>query len=411
MAANPRNTMAEASSVAPAALTPRAAPRTTIATLMNHSARAPSGSELQLTAENLQLGDGADEDGLAFSTIDGWERAYVFRVTFARQGGPITPREETEPSLRLVAPHFAQPGPQLLVTLEVDHAPDGASVEVSLGRFLAGVFEPVITEQRATDRRRRLGFALQPGDGALAFEAAVKDRVVPLNASNTVGRREIRARLLDRGGVPLQAVYQTIVLDDSAPENRKFVDPPRLARRDAPLTLQASGASTVSEIAQVFFFLGKPVDDKVPPNTPTLSGQPVDRAKAVWSAALPLVGDRRGPTEVSAQFVNAVGRSAFAIIVVDLIDNDQAKVLPGSIAVTVNEGDIAPPNLDVILKDEKGVQKDKKKTDTAATVTFENVTPGKYTVSCHKSSTQRKGEAKVTVEGGKPATARIKLKR
>jgi hypothetical protein len=295
--------------------------------------------------------------------------------------------------------------------VEVDNAPEGAAIDLSLGRFRDGVFEAEVTEQRDTARRLHVGFGAGGSDGALLFDASVKDWSIALDTGRIVGRRDLRARLLDRSGFPVQVVYQTVTLDDSAPDAVKFVDVPPMARRDAPLAVKAFGAASASGISRVLFFLGKPVENKVPPNTPTYPGEPANEAKTLWTATIPLSGDHKGPTEISVQFISGVDLSTFATTSVDLIDNDPAKVVPGSIRGTVVEGALEQPDLDVILKDEKGTEKDRTKTKDGGSFVFAKVAPGKYKVSTSKRATNRADERDVEVVADKASTVALNLHR
>jgi hypothetical protein len=220
-------------------------------------------------------------------------------------------------------------------------------------------------------------------------------------------------RLLDANGSPLRTVFQTVTFDDSPPDKVAFIEPPKQARRDLPLTLKAAAAPSVSGISQAVFFVGKPIEHKVPPNTPTFPGQAVDAGKTQWSATLPLPGDRKGPTELSVQLVNAVGQSEFATTTVELVEFDAAKARLGKVQGKVLEGEREQPDLTVLLRDEKGAQKDKTTTKSDGSFVFENVAPGKYKVYASKvaSTGTRKGEVPVQVDPGKSADVKIPLYR
>ena len=55
------------------------------------------GTPLTLTAEGLQLIDGAEELGEFALNIDGVERAMTFAADFARRGDATTPRQVARP--------------------------------------------------------------------------------------------------------------------------------------------------------------------------------------------------------------------------------------------------------------------------------------------------------------------------
>ncbi len=79
-----------------------------------------------------------------------------------------------------------------------------------------------------------------------------------------VGSRVLRGRLLDKQGVRLRTIYETLTLDDAAPKGLQFVDPPKLAKKDAPLPLKATAGPSVSGVAEVFFFLAQDAPGKPP---------------------------------------------------------------------------------------------------------------------------------------------------
>src|SRR5262249_23715510 len=90
---------------------------------------------------------------------------------------------------------------------------------------------------------------------------------------------------------------------------------------------------------------------------------------------------------------------------------DPAKVIPGSIRGTVVEGALSQSGLDVILKDEKGAEKDRAKTRDDGSFEFAKVLPGKDTVSCTKTATNRIGQGKVEGVAEHQAAVTIKLYR
>ena len=56
----------------------------------------PPGEELLLYANNILLEAGTPLDGYVYLNVDGTDRAFIFRTTFARQGEPTTNRERSE---------------------------------------------------------------------------------------------------------------------------------------------------------------------------------------------------------------------------------------------------------------------------------------------------------------------------
>ncbi len=368
------------------------------------------GAALRLTAEDLRVTPGAAEDGSFSLTVDGVERAFVFRATFAAVGDPTTPRELTRPALRLRGSGYARPGDPRAVVIEVDNAPPGARLDVRLGKIVDGVFVAEVTRSLPSDRRRHIGFSSQGPAGVLLFEAAVADWTVPLDTSRIVGQRQLQVRLLDRDGGALQTVTQALTLDDGPPQNVRFLDPPRYARRGTTVTLKAAGTNSLAGIEKVLFFAGKPIDGKLPPDAETVAGRPLDAEKTTWAATLPVPKERTGPAEFGVQFITRTGVPEFKTVVVEVTDADPAKLTPGRIVGTVAEGSAAVAGLEVVLRDEKGVEKGRTTTADQGRFSFDGVLPGKYQLTAEKTKNPRRvGRANVTVVADQDAVAPIKL--
>jgi hypothetical protein len=379
---------------------------------MSGGALASRVGDLKLSADNLHLAEGVPEQGWFYLTIDGCERAFLFRTTFARRGAPTAPQEDDQPAVRLRADHHTLAGPHFTFAVEVDNAPPGAILEVRLGRMHTGAFEPEVVQKLPSARRRHVGFSPHGPDGSLLFEAAIQDWTVVLDTSGILGERELQARLLDGEGHEVRMASQRVVLQDSPPERVQLIDLPRQAPPGTLLPVRATGTDHVSGIREVRFFLGKPVAGQVPAETPTFSGTPADGNRALWSARVPLPAARKGPVEVSVQFRNGVGLSTFATGQVELSasgDVAAAKPAPGHIRGRVLEGPRPQAELEVVLKDTKGAEKAKTATRADGSFAFEDVPPGKYQVSTHKPLSQRKGEMPVQVEAEKTAAVTLEL--
>ncbi len=105
--------------------------------------KLPAGGELKLTAEALNLDPAAAGDGVIEVTVDGVPRALLLRAAFAGIRDVSIPLNEEAVALRLRSPAMARTGAPVPVVLEVDNAPEGAALELSLGRTLSGRFEPI----------------------------------------------------------------------------------------------------------------------------------------------------------------------------------------------------------------------------------------------------------------------------
>jgi hypothetical protein len=363
---------------------------------------------LTLFAEGIQLDESADEEGYFYLNVDGFDRAFVFRTTFARRGAATTPRPDGRPAIRVITDRFALASSKWDVVLEVDNAPADASLEVSVGQFQGQQFQADLVRKLPGPRQTMIGFTPQGPDGAWVFEAGLKDWAVPLDISGIKGPRLVRARLLDADGGVIQTVVQPIYSDATPPERVHFIEPPTQAKKGSRLALRATGIDPESGIQRVVFFLGRPQGDKIPDKTTTVEGTLVKGTKATWAVAFPLP-DLKGPADISIQFVNGVGLSRFDTASIELLDTDPRLTGPGKIRGTVREGPRPQEGLEVLLKDPKGNVLAKAKTGPDGIFEFAPVAPGNYVVYSAKSESQRRGSTPAKVEPNQTAKVTVEL--
>jgi hypothetical protein len=368
------------------------------------------GSTLLLEGDKIMLADGEDEEGIVYLNVDGYDRAFIFRTTFARRGEPTTPRAEFRPGLRVRADKYLRANAKFLLPVEVDNAPEGATLEISVGQRVAGDFKANIAAKVfPSPRRERIGFVPQSPDGGLVFEGSLQDWQLPVDTSRLLGKHDILLRLLDRNGKEIAKALQTIVVGDSAPEGAQILNAPKAAKRGSKVILQAKASDLETGIKEAQFFVGKPVDNKVPPGATTFKTVPTDKAGSTWKAEVTLPEDKKGPTEVTVQFTNQVGLSTFATATIDLMDTDPAKTGPGRIKGKVVLGELGQPGLEVSLRGDKGAEIAKTKTRADGTFVFEGVAPGKYTLYCRNNAAQRHGTANAVVEANKDTEVTVSL--
>lgn len=362
---------------------------------------------LTLFAEKIQSNPGGVDEGIVYVNIDGVDRSFIFRGFFGRAADPSMPRGDGRPAVRILTEPFAQASATFTVPIETDNAPAGASLEVSLGRLVQNVFEADAVRRFPDARLRTIGLATQKG--ALVFEAAVRDWQAVFDTTRILGQRILRARLLDETGIEIQQVQQSILIASSSPGVVRFLDPPAKVKRGSTIDVRARAQDTESGIAQVTFFLGKPVDGKIPPGATTFAGVPVDVSRAVWAARIPLPADTKGPIPVSVQFVNKIGLASFDSTAIEQAEVESEANGPGKITGKVVEGPRAQPNVEVVLRDLKGVEKARTKTKADGSFTFDNVKPGRYSLFSIKPDSQRRATVTVTVEPNKTAAAALNL--
>src|SRR5690606_7724263 len=78
----------------------------------------PLPKSLTLSAAGIQLAGNADPNGVVGINVDGYARAFLLNVTFARYGDPSTPSLNLQPQIRLDAPGYANSNNAYQVTIE-----------------------------------------------------------------------------------------------------------------------------------------------------------------------------------------------------------------------------------------------------------------------------------------------------
>jgi len=362
---------------------------------------------MTLFAEDLKFAEGFPEEGPVYIDVDGVPRAFVFTATFARRGDPTTPRSDGRPALLIPTPPFAPSNPAFFFPVEVDNAPTGATLEVSVCRAEGTRLTADLTRRFPSARQRRIGFwPLGPG-GAVLLEGSIQDRLVHIDTTLIQGRRVLRGRLFDEGGALILETRKPIVFDATAPTAVRFLDPSTRAKRGAPLKFTAQGFDAESGISGAVFFLGKPQDDTMPKDAVPLVGSPTDDTRTTWTVTLPMPEDKKPSIPVSVLFTNNVGLKKAAVIEIQLLDTDPAKTGPTRIKGKVTEGGRPQPGLEVLLLDQKGKEKARTKSQADGSYQFNDVVPGKYQVYSLKPDSLRR--ALIAVEIGPAETKTVDL--
>jgi hypothetical protein len=377
---------------------------------------------VQLTVENLPFAGNPRANGLVYVTVDGYERAFILETTFDLDRRQVFPERVTAEILNLDARRYAPPDSDYPVRLEVDNTETDIAVELGLDRDKDGRFAPDEVLLRRGHREQHVWLRPLSTGGSLEFNTAVRDWEIKPDTLGLYGERELRARLFDsaggiirvrtlQGDKNLEAVYARVTFDGTPPENVKFGSFPPKLLRGAPLTLTATGRDPESQIREVAFFLGKPTPDRKPPPNAELVPATAEGEEPVWTAKLPAPTDQKGTFDVSVQFVNNAGLHTIETVRIELVDPPPGGANTGSIAGTVLEGTIPQPDLEVTLWDAQRTLKGTTRTNAKGEFLFENVPPGAYTVYAVKASSQTRGTANVNVEGGKKASATVRLAR
>jgi hypothetical protein len=400
--------------------------------------------EVKLIAKNIQFKGGLPPpQGRIYVNVDGYERAAIYQISFT--AGKTQAMSSDKPRARILAPRFAVPGDKCLAIVQVDFAPDDCFVNFGFDRAGNRTFPDA--ENLPGFRRQLVYFLPEGAKGGLDFLPLVTDWVREVDTADVFGLHAVQAQLLERGGtgapgkvidlvdetaektpggepLPLftnllvspfapltytkNAVQATIMLDGTKPEGLKFVDWPTGLElvRGSPLLLRARGWDPESHIAKVTFFLGEPVDDKLPPKAITSPGVLLNpnapETKMVWEGELPIPTDKPGKFEVSVQFTNGAGLSTTETVIIKLVDAPKkgAKYEGTTITGTIHQGDLLIPDVGVNLVDEKGVIRATTVSKDKGLYKFTGVIPGTYRIVAVRPAANTQGQAVVTIPEG-----------
>jgi hypothetical protein len=369
------------------------------------------GSSLLLFADGVKVGGTAERAVVAEVEIDGVKRAFRYLVGVTAAGREVTAVRDLAPAVRVVAPVAARSGATVPVRVEQDNVPGGTRMELSLLRPEGELLVPEAGAAQSAGRQVVVLLADAPGPaGAFTLSAALRDWTFELPTGKALGRRVVRARLIDADGRELAVHEQSVILDDRPPADVRFLTVPRQAGQGTVLLVRATATAPVSGVREVRFALGRPVNGKLPDTVVRIAGKPSAADSSVWEAKVPVPPELLGPVELQAEFVSGAGVSGTGSAEVDVLTAaDLAKPKPATIRGTVVEGEYFRANLEVVLIDDKGMEKGKAKTDAKGQFVFENLPAGKYTVGSAKPDGTRKGSTPVEVKAGETAEVKVEL--
>ncbi len=391
---------------------------------------------IDLVAENLQFREGGGKNGLVYLTADDYKRAFIFRTTFARSGTVVNAEPIRNPSVVFVAPRYFDPTQKVPVQLEVDNLARAdeytARIQVDLvKRARRATAAPVegadvgstLVEYRG-EREKTLLFTAGGPNGGLVFLPKLTDRDTKLDLSSVYGPAQLRVRLFTEKNEPIKfrdllndrpdatELVQTIILDNTPPEEVQWVNLPETVIRGKTLTLAAMGTDPESDVRSVRFWLGKPtLDGKIPADAVLLPGRPnkaENLPRKVWAVSVNIPEDQSlGLLPVAAQFTNGSGLSTIITglvrvlpVIVAVGPGVPAKVLlkKSSIAGNVMEGDRPQAGIPVSLY-KVGVLTALATATTNAMgeYLFKDLDPGNYTVVSAKSASRTRGQVGVVL--------------
>jgi hypothetical protein len=364
----------------------------------------------------------AAEDGFVYVTVDKYPRAFIYKTAFVRDG-KRDPELVKAPNLRVVAEPYVNPDKgKITIAAEVDNVPledaaDPVTVELGIDLDLSGNYSAGQKFKVPKPGPRQQSVRLSPGSptGALVVETKVEDWSHDWDVKDVLGKRTLRARLLDATGKERLKDTRTVTFLTTGPQDINFGKLPASFKLDGkPLVVTATTSDPPDQIKSVVFFLGKPpVDGKLLPTLETVPGvlQEDDNKTTWWTANLPIAPDSRSPVQVSVQFVNKVDLPTFKTALVKVVaEKAAAPATVGKIIGTVEDGGArSQPDLNVVLKDAKGMAVTTVKTNADGQFEFKDVPPGQYHVFSNSTFPARKGENAVEVKAGQTTKTTITL--
>ncbi|MGF1581826.1 MAG: carboxypeptidase regulatory-like domain-containing protein [Gemmataceae bacterium] len=362
-----------------------------------------------LYARNILLAPAQELDGYTYIDVDGYERAFVYKTTFAREGEPLTPQADLQPAVHFETQDYVLTNPKFKLLVGVDNPPANAQLEVEIGRGKGNRFQRDIQKLFSRPKDKRIGFLLDEATGGLLFQASVDDWEVVLDTSRVLGTRTIRARLLDDAKNVIYKTSQTITFDNTPPERTRFTFVPPKAQKEKSILVRAFTQDPESGIAKVGFFVGKLKDGKIPDEDKVVYGQPVNKEKTKWTAEL-VMPEKVGLKDVTVVASNRVGLASNNTAKVLVTLTDPAKTGPGKIAGKVTQGTIAQPNLQVILYNKEGKAIAETKTDKEGNYEFADLKPDKYFIRARNRATQRGASQNVEVRANETTQVDLSLK-
>jgi hypothetical protein len=376
-----------------------------------------AGDEQTLTKRDLKFKDTPRGKGYGSITVDGYERAFVFEITLG-QGGTSTPRlvGEDETTVRLYADRFIKPSEKYPVRVEVDNPRSpNLTVEIGLDRDGDGAYSPGEIVKLAGPRERHVQFRTDAD--RLIFKVDVTDVHTQLDVADMTGEHGLRVRLLnndrvedflDKHSRKRESLDEKVTVTTAKPKNVKLD-----AKVEGGKIRVVAQADDETELTGAKFFLGKPIMGKDGKEAPAdaVDGTQSSDNKSIWTGKLDLPADPKATAEISVELTNAVKMKAFETGTVVLAGAGPGDTKPGKIKVKVTENGRTQHMLEVVLRDAKNAEKDKKsKADDDGNYVFEDLPPGSYKVTTYKRATGRGGSLSLKVEAGKTAEDEIELK-
>lgn len=348
--------------------------------------------QTELLAEDLRFERDRAREAEVSLSVDGVDRALVFTGSLDMRGADATLEQFRQRRVGLTGfqdrKKFVDPRSDAIpMQIVVVNPPELARVRVTRKSTRGG---RILEEPRILPARTVNHYLKGVDDGGIQLQTLVSNTPLDLRIQGNVEPQIIELAMIDPRGQVLTTDEYRLIPDGTQPEEVKFdsVAGKKVQGESIELTtfgflpVVARGTDPESGIKKVTFYLGRPDENGNPPK----EGSPIP-GKAVeentYGAEVEL---RAGQgTWVSAEFINGVGRRAWATVLVKppLVTattggGNAAKALniTGIVYIGVKE----QVGLTVVLQQQNGVVVGQTKTDAQGRFAFNNQKPGQYTV-------------------------------
>jgi Carboxypeptidase regulatory-like domain len=400
---------------------------------------ADKNQSVRLLSDQLPLIDGQERSVRFDINIDGYARVFKYEANFSILNGTTEMLQfDRMPSVtvlpvgadRAVRRISAKAADKTPVRIQVDNAPINSRLALRFdrdqNRQFSGGDELIVI---GNPREEHVFVEPSGENDAILFTYRVTDHTYFLDTRSMRGPFELQGVLLDQKddakiirsqeGNGQDVVFSVdLILDDTAPEGLQFAKLPAKHVKGTPLQVQAFADEPETSVIQAIFFVGKPVDGKLPDTK--VEGELIDRKKNQFVGRVP-IPDKQGVIEVGVQFTNEVGLSSIVtrkiafvgrdpgpntdpgIHIIELIDPPPPG---GRIAGIIERGGAG---IEIWLRDGDGNENGPRQTGEQGTFQFDDLPPGIYRLYTRKPGAAAKSDATFQVQSNKETKITINL--
>src|SRR5207245_6705116 len=181
--------------------------------------KSPSG--VTLTAEELELDDRSENNGEVSLTVDHYERAFVYNITFAPEGGARATRLGGRPIVKLPPLLLSRPNVLYELPLDVYSGDRPVNIELSVDRQNGDNFKQ--QDLKPGERDQHVAFTPSGPQGCLQFQTRSEPWKLKVDPRGfTGGDCKVRVRLLDADAKQQigEAAVATLRVDGTAPDEK-----------------------------------------------------------------------------------------------------------------------------------------------------------------------------------------------